>query len=237
MPEPVADAAARPPLMRAEAAGWAVSPGLVDYAHALAAMEARAAGIAAGAAGELVWLLQHPPLYTAGTSARRDDLIAPERFPVHAVGRGGQYTYHGPGQRVVYVMLDLDKRRRDVRAFVAELEALVIGALGRLGVTGGVRAGRVGVWVERLDKGPGVEDKIAAIGIRVAEGVTMHGFALNCSNGFEAYETIVACGIADAGVTSITRELGRTVTPADVAPIVERLFEEHLAPSLAVVTA
>lgn len=232
MPEPLADAAARPPLMRAEAAGWAVSPGLVDYAQALTAMEARAAGIAAGAMGELVWLLQHPPLYTAGTSARREDLIAPERFPVHAVGRGGQYTYHGPGQRVVYVMLDLDKRRRDVRAFVAGLEALVIAAIGRLGVAGGVREGRVGVWVERPDKGPGMEDKIAAIGIRVRRWVSFHGISINVEPNLEHFSGIVPCGISQHGVTSLA-DLGRPARMAELDAALQAEFHARFGPTVA----
>jgi lipoyl(octanoyl) transferase len=191
-------AAALPP------AGWAVSPGLVGYAEALAAMEARVAEIAAGRAGELVWLLQHPPLYTAGTSAKPEDLIAPDRFPVFEVGRGGQYTYHGPGQRVAYVMLDLDKRGRDVRAFVAALEGWIIASLARLGVAGAVRPGRVGVWVERADKGPGVEDKIAAIGIRVRRWVSFHGLAVNVAPELEHFSGIVPCGISEHGVTSLS---------------------------------
>lgn len=226
------NAAMRPPLMRAEPVGWAISPGLTDYTIALAGMEARTAGIAAGTASEIVWLLQHPPLYTAGTSAKSEDLIAPERFPVHAVGRGGQYTYHGPGQRVVYVMLDLDKRRRDVRAFVAELEALVIGALGRLGVAGGVRAGRVGVWVERPDKGAGVEDKIAAIGIRVRRWVSFHGISINVEPELEHFSGIVPCGISEHGVTSLA-DLGKHSRMAELDAALLAEFHARFGPTVA----
>lgn len=196
-------------------AGWAVSTGLVDYGRALAAMEARVADIAAGRAGELVWLLQHPPLYTAGTSAKSEDLIAPGRFPVFEVGRGGQYTYHGPGQRVAYVMLDLDKRGRDVRAFVAALEGWIIASLARLGVVGAVRPGRVGVWVERPEKGPGIEDKIAAIGIRVRRWVSFHGIAVNVAPELEHFSGIVPCGISEHGVTSLA-DLGVGAGMADL---------------------
>jgi len=153
------------------AVGWAVSRTLVDYEPAVAAMEARAAAIADGQAGELVWLLEHPPLYTAGTSARAADLLQPDRFAVHASGRGGQYTYHGPGQRVAYVMLDLTRRGRDVRAFVADLEGWIVDTLARFNVEAGVRPGRVGVWVRRQGPGWSREDKIAAIGIRLRRWV------------------------------------------------------------------
>jgi lipoyl(octanoyl) transferase len=157
-------------------AGWAVSRDPVPYPEAVAAMEARAADIAEGRAGELVWLLEHPPLYTAGVSAKAGDLLQPDRFPVFQSGRGGQFTYHGPGQRVAYVMLDLTRRRRDVRAFVAALEAWTIGALARFNVRGEVREGRVGVWVERNVPGlPGREDKIAAIGVKLRRWVSFHG--------------------------------------------------------------
>ena len=169
---------------------------------------------------ERVWLVEHPPLYTAGTSAKAADLVAPERFPVHRTGRGGQYTYHGPGQRVAYVMLDLNRRRPDLRAYVAALEAWLIATLEAYTVRGERREDRVGVWVRRPEKGPGVEDKIAAIGIRVAEGVTMHGFALNCDNDLAYFDRIVPCGIRDASVTSLTWELGRPVSVTEVLPIV-----------------
>ena len=192
--------------------GWAVSPGLVAYPDAVAAMETRAAEIAAGRAGELVWLLEHPPLYTAGVSARPGDLIDPDRFPVFASGRGGQFTYHGPGQRVAYVMLDLTRRQRDVRAFVAALEAWIIGALASFNVKGEVRQGRVGVWVERRQ--PGVasrEDKIAAIGVKLRRWVSFHGISLNVEPDLSHFSGIVPCGVSQHGVTSLV-DLGLPVT-------------------------
>ena len=186
-------------------AGWAVSKGLVAYPEAEAFMESRATAIAEGAAGELVWLLEHPPLYTAGVSAKAADLIEADRFPVFETRRGGQFTYHGPGQRVAYVMLDLNKRGKDVRAFVAALEAWVIGALTRFNVEGQVRPGRVGVWVER--KGPGFarEDKIAAIGVKLRRWVSFHGISLNVEPDLEHFSGIVPCGIEEFGVTSLER--------------------------------
>lgn len=193
-------------------AGWAVSQGLVDYPAAVAAMEARASAIAEGTAGELVWLLEHPPLYTAGVSAKPDDLLEPSRFPVFESGRGGQFTYHGPGQRVAYVMLDLTRRRRDVRAFVAALEAWVIGALDAFNVRGEVREGRVGVWVER--KAPGVparEEKIAAIGVKLRRWVSFHGVSVNVEPDLSHFSGIVPCGVTQHGVTSLI-DLGLPVT-------------------------
>ncbi len=193
-------------------AGWAVSAGQVDYPAAVAAMEARAATIADGGAGELVWLLEHPPLYTAGVSAKPDDLLQPDRFPVFQSGRGGQFTYHGPGQRVAYVMLDLTKRRRDVRAFVAALEAWVIGALDHFNVTGELREGRVGVWVERKAPGaPTREDKIAAIGVKLRRWVSFHGVSLNVEPDLAHFSGIVPCGQTEHGVTSLV-DLGLPVT-------------------------
>lgn len=194
------------------AAGWAVSSAPVPYPEAVAAMEARAAAIADGTAGELVWLLEHPPLYTAGVSAKPADLIQPDRFPVFQSGRGGQFTYHGPGQRVAYVMLDLTRRERDVRAFVAALEAWVIGALDAFNVTGEVRDGRVGVWVER--RAPGVpprEDKIAAIGVKLRKWVSFHGISLNVEPELDHFGGIVPCGVTQHGVTSLV-DLGLPVT-------------------------
>lgn len=194
------------------AAGWAVSRGHIPYPEAVAAMEARAAAIADGTAGELVWLLEHPPLYTAGVSAKDTDLLEPDRFPVFASGRGGQFTYHGPGQRVAYVMLDLTKRRRDVRAFVASLEAWVIGALARFNVEGQIRDGRVGVWVER--KAPGVpprEDKIAAIGVKLRRWVSFHGVSVNVEPDLAHFSGIIPCGQTEHGVTSLV-DLGLPVT-------------------------
>jgi len=194
------------------AAGWAVSSGLVAYPDAVAAMEARAAAIAEGSAGELVWLLEHPPLYTAGVSAKAADLIDPDRFPVFASGRGGQFTYHGPGQRVAYVMLDLTKRQKDVRAFVAALETWVIGALDAFNVTGEVRDGRVGVWVERRSPGAAPrEDKIAAIGVKLRRWVSFHGVSLNVEPDLDHFGGIVPCGVTEYGVTSLV-DLGLPVT-------------------------
>ena len=187
---------------------WRHTDRPVPYPEAVEVMEARVEAIAAGAASELVWLLEHPPLYTAGTSARPGDLRAPARFPVHASGRGGQYTYHGPGQRVGYVMLDLRRRGRDVRCFVRDLEEWVIRALARFNVTGERRPGRIGVWVARPDKGPGHEDKIAAIGVRMRRWITYHGVSINLDPALEHFSGIVPCGIDPAadprlGVTSL----------------------------------
>jgi lipoyl(octanoyl) transferase len=193
-------------------AGWAISRGQIPYPDAVAAMEARAAAIAEGQAGELVWLLEHPPLYTAGVSAKDDDLLDANRFPVFASGRGGQFTYHGPGQRVAYVMLDLTKRRRDVRAFVASLEAWVIGALARFNVEGEIRDGRVGVWVERKAPGfPPREDKIAAVGVKLRRWVSFHGVSLNVEPDLGHFSGIVPCGQTEHGVTSLV-DLGLPVT-------------------------
>jgi lipoyl(octanoyl) transferase len=192
--------------------GWAVSRAPVAYPDAVAAMEARAAAIAEGRAVELVWLLEHPALYTAGVSAKPADLLEPDRFPVFQSGRGGQFTYHGPGQRVAYVMLDLTARRRDVRAFVAALEAWVIGALGQFNVEGGVRDGRVGVWVERRTPGlPAHEDKIAAIGVKLRRWVSFHGISLNVEPDLGHFSGIVPCGVTEHGVTSLV-DLGLPVT-------------------------
>lgn len=193
-------------------AGWAVSRGLVGYAEAVAAMEARAAAITEGRAGELVWLLEHPPIYTAGVSSKPGDLLAPDRFPVHRSGRGGQFTYHGPGQRVAYLMLDLRVRRRDVHAFVRALERWVIGALGEFNVVGETRPGRVGVWVERRTPGlPPREDKIAAIGVKLRRWVSFHGVSLNVEPDLGHFAGIVPCGISEHGVTSLV-DLGLPVT-------------------------
>jgi lipoyl(octanoyl) transferase len=199
-------------------AGWAVSRAPVPYPEAVAAMEARAEQIAKGEAGELVWLLEHPPLYTAGVSARAADLIMPDRFPVFASGRGGQYTYHGPGQRVAYVMLDLGKRTKDVRAFVAALEAWVIEALAAFNLEGQIREGRVGVWVERKGPGWSREDKIAAIGVKLRRWVSFHGISLNVEPDLDHFGGIVPCGIAEHGVTSLVDQgLPVTMDEADAA--------------------
>ena len=215
---------------------WALSSGYVDYAAAEAAMEARVAAIAAGEAEELVWLLEHPPLYTAGVSAKDDDLLAPDRFPVHRTGRGGQFTYHGPGQRVAYVMLDLNARGRDVRRLVRGLEQWLILALGSFGVEAGVREGRVGVWVER--KGPddhgGLwkrEDKIAAIGVKVRRWVTFHGISLNVEPDLDHFSGIVPCGIRDHGVTSLV-DLGLPVMMSDVDVRIRESFERVFGPTV-----
>jgi len=183
----------------------------VDYPDAVAAMEARAAAIAEGAAGELVWLLEHPPLYTAGVSAKDADLLEPARFPVFRSGRGGQFTYHGPGQRVAYVMLDLTKRTRDVRAFVAALEGWIIEALAAFNVRGELRPGRVGVWVERKGPGWAREDKIAAIGVKLRKWVSFHGISLNVEPDLSHFSGIVPCGVTEHGVTSLV-DLGLPVT-------------------------
>ncbi len=221
---------------------WLVTPGLTDYGRALAAMEARADDIAAGRAPERVWLLEHPPLYTAGTSARDGDLLDP-RFPVFRAGRGGQFTYHGPGQRVAYVMLDLRRRRPDVRAYVCALESWLIGALAAFGVAGETREDRVGVWVARPDKprtaaGAPAEDKIAAIGVRVRRWATFHGVALNVAPDLSHFSGIVPCGIADAryGVTSLA-DLGRDATMAEVDAALGVSFEALFGPTLAVSAA
>jgi lipoyl(octanoyl) transferase len=191
--------------------GWAVSQGRVPYPEAVEAMKARAARIADGEAGELVWLLEHPPLYTAGVSAKPEDLIAPDLLPVFESGRGGQYTYHGPGQRVAYLMLDLKARGRDVRCFVRGLEAWVVGALDAFNVKGEPRSDRIGVWVERRQPGlPPREDKIAAIGVRVSRWTTFHGISLNVEPDLSHYAGIVPCGITEHGVTSLV-DLGLPV--------------------------
>ncbi len=206
-------------------AEWRVSGEPVSYEAALAAMEAHAAAILAGREPELVWLLEHPPLYTSGTSARPEDLIE-ARFPVHATGRGGQFTYHGPGQRVAYLMLDLNRRAPDVRRYVATLEEWIIRTLAALGVQGERREDRVGVWVQRPDKGDGFEDKIAAIGIRLKRWVSLHGIALNVEPNLSHYAGILACGVSDAryGVTSL-RDLGVKASMADVDAAMRREFE------------
>jgi lipoyl(octanoyl) transferase len=206
------------------AAGWAVSSAPVDYPAAVAAMEARAAAIAEASAGELVWLLEHPPLYTAGVSAKAGDLLAPDRFPVFETGRGGQHTYHGPGQRVAYVMLDLTRRRRDVRAFVAALEAWVIDALAAFNVVGEIKPGRVGVWVERKGPGWAREDKIAAIGVKLRRWVSFHGISLNVEPDLEHFSGIVPCGITEHGVTSLV-DLGLPVTMAEADAALRVAFE------------
>lgn len=214
-----------PPAPGAPPVEWVIAEAPVGYPEAVAEMEARAAAIAEGRAAERVWLVEHPPLYTAGTSAQEADLLAPERFPVHRTGRGGQFTYHGPGQRVGYVMLDLKRRKPDVRLFVSALESWLIGTLARFNVVGERREDRVGVWVRRPDKGEGVEDKIAAIGIRVRRWVSFHGVSLNVESDLEHFSGIVPCGVALHGVTSLV-DLGRPVTMADADTALRAAFEE-----------
>jgi lipoyl(octanoyl) transferase len=211
---------------------WRISEGLTPYQEALAWMEARVAAIVAGEAEECVWLLEHPPLYTAGTSARSEDLVDPDRFPVFEAGRGGEYTYHGPGQRVAYVMLDLNRRGRDVRRFVAALEDWVIGALDDFQVRGERRPGRVGVWVQRPDKPPLAdgslaEDKIAAIGVRLRRWVSFHGVSINVDPDLSHYAGIVPCGIAEHGVTSLV-DFGLPVGMADIDLALRRRFAATL---------
>jgi lipoyl(octanoyl) transferase len=210
---------------------WAVSMQPVGYEEAVAAMDARAAAIAAGEAPELVWLIEHPPLYTSGTSAQPADLIE-ARFPVHASGRGGQFTYHGPGQRVAYAMLDLKRRSADVRRYVATLEEWIIRTLAAFGVAGERRDCRIGVWVARPDKGDGYEDKIAAIGIRLKRWVTLHGIAINVAPDMSHFAGIVPCGIADPhyGVTSLA-DLGHAVSMAGIDRVLRREFEALFGPT------
>jgi lipoyl(octanoyl) transferase len=205
---------------------WRIDDGLVGYEAAVAAMESRAAAVAAGRARELVWLIEHPPLYTAGTSAKPTELIA-ARLPVHRSGRGGQFTYHGPGQRVAYVMLDLKRRGPDVRRFVATLEEWIIRTLAAFDVDGERREDRIGVWVRRPDKGAGREDKIAAIGIRIQRWVTLHGISLNVDCDLAHYAGIVPCGVSEPrhGVTSLA-DLGLRVAMAQVDGALRREFEQ-----------
>ncbi|MEM6658691.1 MAG: lipoyl(octanoyl) transferase LipB [Pseudomonadota bacterium] len=207
---------------------WKITDGLTPYDTAVAFMDARVAAIAAGKADECVWLLEHPPLYTAGTSARPKDLTDPERFPVYQSKRGGEYTYHGPGQRVAYVMLDLNNRGRDVRRFVQQLENWVIAALAEFNVQGEIRAGRVGVWVRRDDKpltvtGQPAEDKIAAVGLRLRKWVSFHGISINVEPDLDHFSGIVPCGIRDHGVTSLV-DLGLPVTMADLDAALRTTF-------------
>jgi len=207
---------------------WHHSAGLTPWPEAVSAMEARVARIASGDAAEAIWLLEHPPRYTAGTSARPADLLAPDRFPVFEARRGGQYTYHGPGQRVVYVMLDVGRRGRDVRLFVRQLEQWVIATLAEFNVRGEIRPGRVGVWVAREDKpltatGARPEDKIAAIGIRLRRWISFHGISINVEPDLEHCSGIVPCGIAEHGVTSLV-DLGLPVEMGDVDAALLRCF-------------
>lgn len=213
---------------------WLITDGQIAYEDAVAFMEARVARIAAGEARELAWLVEHPPLYTAGTSARPEDLVQPGRFPVFQTGRGGQFTYHGPGQRVVYVMLDLKRRAQDVRAFVCALEDWLIGVLASFNIVGERREGRVGVWVRRPDKAPlpggeMTEDKVAAIGIRVRRWVSFHGVSLNVEPELEHFSGIVPCGVQGHGVTSLV-DLGIPVTLPEVDQVLRDRFEVVFGP-------
>jgi lipoyl(octanoyl) transferase len=208
---------------------WKTLPGLAPYAETLAAMEARVAAIHQGTAPEAIWLLEHPPLYTAGTSAQAQDLVDPDRFPVFPVGRGGQYTYHGPGQRVIYAMLDVSRREKDVRCFVRHLENWVIAALAEFNVKGEIRPGRVGVWVTRPDKAPNPdgtprEEKIAAIGVKLRKWVSFHGISINVEPDLSHFSGIVPCGIREHGVTSLV-DLGLPVTMADLDAALMATFD------------
>lgn len=214
---------------------WQVADGFTGYEEAVAFMEQRAEAIFNGEADELVWLVEHPPLYTAGTSARPSDLLTPDRFPVYETGRGGEYTYHGPGQRVAYVMLDLKRRRPDVRAFVAALEAWVIRTLDSMNVKGERREDRVGVWVQRperpaLPDGSPAEDKIAAIGIRLRRWVSFHGISINVEPDLNHYSGIVPCGVTAHGVTSLV-DLGLPVSMQDTDVALRAAFEEIFGPT------
>ena len=207
---------------------WITTKGLTSYEDALAFMEARVADIIAGTADECIWLLEHPPLYTAGTSAKPEDLVDPDRFPVYDARRGGEYTYHGPGQRVVYVMLDVGKRGHDVRKFVKDLENWVIATLDTFNIKGEIREGRVGVWVERPEKptnadGSAAEDKIAAIGIRLRKWVSFHGISINVEPDLSHFDGIVPCGIREHGVTSLV-DLGLPVTMDDLDVALKATF-------------
>lgn len=217
---------------------WITTDGLTDYRAAEAWMEDRVAGIAAGTAPECIWLVEHPPLYTAGTSARAEDLRDAARFPVHDTKRGGQYTYHGPGQRVAYVMLDVGARGRDVRCFVRDLEGWVIETLATFNLRGEIRPGRVGVWVQRPEKprqpdGSPAEDKIAAIGIRLRKWISFHGISINVEPDLEHFSGIVPCGIRDHGVTSLV-DLGLPVTMEDVDVALRAAFDRVMGPKPAV---
>ena len=218
-----------PGLRRETVVAWEVADGLTGYQEAVARMDRDVGEIAAGNAPERVWLVEHPPIYTAGTSSDEADLVDASRFPVYRTGRGGQYTYHGPGQRVAYVMLDLKRRSGDVRAFVAALEQWIIASLAQFNVTGERREDRVGVWVRRPEKGNGAEDKIAAIGIRVRRWVTFHGISINVEPDLDHFSGIVPCGVTDRGVTSLV-DLGLPVTMADVDIALKQEFREIFGP-------
>jgi lipoyl(octanoyl) transferase len=227
-PDVIATPSPRARLFRPHPVAWEAARQLTDYAPAVERMEREAGAIAADAAAERIWLVEHPPLYTAGTSAKPGDLIDPDRFPVHRTGRGGQFTYHGPGQRVAYVMLDLGRRGQDVRAFVTGLETWIIATLAEFGVAAETRPDRVGVWVRRPDRAG--EDKIAAIGIRVRRWVTFHGLALNVAPDLGHFSGIVPCGVSGHGVTSLAA-LGIDATMAEVDAALRRCFEPIFGPT------
>ena len=210
---------------------WIISSRLVEYPDALKAMDERVDLIQKGNAKELVWLLEHPPLYSAGTSAKPEDLLTPNRFPVFKTGRGGQYTYHGPGQRVAYIMLDLNRRRRDIRAFVSSLETWIINTLAKFNIRGERRSDRIGIWVRRTDLNNSErEDKIGAIGIRIRRWVTLHGISINVSPNLEHFGGIIPCGIGDYGVTSF-EDIGQPLQVYDLDVELrtefDQLFGEH----------
>ncbi|MFL2920543.1 MAG: lipoyl(octanoyl) transferase LipB [Thalassobaculaceae bacterium] len=210
---------------------WIISPGLVEYPDALKVMDERVDLIQKGNAKELVWLLEHPPLYSAGTSAKPQDLLTPNRFPVFKTGRGGQYTYHGPGQRVAYVMLDLNRRRRDIRAYVSSLETWIINTLAKFNIRGERRSDRIGIWVRRTDlNNPEREDKIGAIGIRIKRWVTLHGISINVSSDLEHFGGIIPCGIGGYGVTSF-EDIGQPLEfydlDVELRTEFDRLFGEY----------
>lgn len=208
---------------------WVRSGSLVPYMEAVAAMEEHVTAIYRHGAPERVWLLEHPPLFTAGTSAKPGDLLSPGEFPVFTSGRGGQYTYHGPGQRILYLMLDLSRRQRDVRRFICAIEAWIIEALARLGVDAMRREGRTGIWVPRPELGSGREDKIAAIGIRIRHWCSFHGISINAYPDLRHYQGIVPCGIQDQGVTSLA-DLGNPATMADLDAVLAATFSGHFGP-------
>ncbi len=210
---------------------WLISENPVPYLQAIKFMKQRAKDISMGDAKELVWLLEHSPLYSAGTSAKDKDLIDPDKFPVFTSGRGGQYTYHGPGQRIIYIMLDLTKRGKDIRAYIKALEGLIINTLSQFNIKGKIHEGKVGVWVDRPEKGNNCQDKIAAIGVRVSRWVSFHGISLNISPNLSHYDGIIPCGISDNGVTSF-EDLGHITPIEQVDVILRQVFEEKFGTTI-----